>query len=637
MNQHTFPLTTYIRFFFSVVILKLLLYSCQDNLATSYISSAAAPIAIEFLEADTQAFRNVELVKVTLIDPEGLVVTSTGKEFDTLLLSSGLISLALKKGSNPSSARPYRFHLKAEAEGYIPTVKTILIRNSAPKYYSVFMAQLNNPPPGMNVSQKTIELKSEGELEEELLLETSKENDAVGEMNITISPGTRFFSEGALVGQDSKANVELAYVNTLQPAAGRTFPGFLVTDAIGTQGEVIANPGEPLFLNVIGWYALDINFLDGTRVDSVSEGIRVEYEINPFLLNPLDSSNFRDGERLQMWRLNEKTGIWKLQEEITSDFRGGSSVASFKVDQLSTHAITISTEGTLCKDPIQLLISNPYPVAQQRFCELVSSADGTPYSFSLTDEGELLTFDADTVTEITITGAPIQDCVNFLMYDYEQEVIPGQLQGVEGGYEVFTTCLVESDDAPLPICGPTNVPPIQMTLLAPDDKKCVSFQFEIRFGENEVVPICNNALWYKQCNACTSDTPLECLEQPWKFAGILEFGALNSPKFDPAEQYCLRLWYVGSDPADPGTLIEQIIDFHINLEYEIFNDTGRQILPDPSAWLSTTNSKIEWQKSSADPCGHHYRILIDNEDGLLRDNAGNVIQEIQSCEPVDVP
>src|SRR5262245_7588890 len=67
-----------------------------------------APVAISFIDANRLLSKQIPKVKVTLIDPGGMVVTSNNLSFSSLEIQGGVMSLGLKKEAVLDGA-PYRF------------------------------------------------------------------------------------------------------------------------------------------------------------------------------------------------------------------------------------------------------------------------------------------------------------------------------------------------------------------------------------------------------------------------------------------------------------------------------------------------------------------------------------------------
>src|SRR5687767_5930121 len=82
------------------------------------ISTVTAIHGIAFFDVNSAILQNVRNVKVTLIDPEKMVLSSNGFPFDSVRLKEGIMSIGLSTKAQFSVERPYRFTIRAEADGY---------------------------------------------------------------------------------------------------------------------------------------------------------------------------------------------------------------------------------------------------------------------------------------------------------------------------------------------------------------------------------------------------------------------------------------------------------------------------------------------------------------------------------------
>lgn len=625
MNQFPRPSNPYL--LASILFLFLSILTCTeeepeliDNFVPEFNDPVLAPIAIEFLQADASVHKNVDSITIILIDPADQVVTSNGLSFDTIHLDKGVLSLALRRNAIVAKNTPYRFHIRAIAKGYLSTIKTILISNRRPKYFPVYMANMDDPPIGMNVLKNTLNVNTDGIITDSIALTIDKGNGADGKMIVEIPQDTRLYSNGLPVeGPDLVGSATLGYVNPLIPVAGSTFPGFLVTDAI-QNNEVIATPSEPIFFDVPGWYFIDLE-VGNIKVDSFSQPVRIEYIVNPYVINTSSFEPYDKEDMLLLWSLNEENGFWIFEDTLTLNKNIRGLVAKFDINHLSAYAFTVVDvlENT-CPDSstIEINIFNPDPMPdpvpdlmprRQYYCKLITAQNGIPFASSATEVGTVIDFINSETTTITIANSPSNQCLSFLIHEYPPKdgLMPGPLVPVStnsagsgsGGVEVFLSCYDEVADEPNPLCSAEaapNLPPINMSFLEAGETSCITFHIEVRFGANSY-PICNNTLWYKQCNVC-SDSNAECLNSPYRFAGILEQGDLISPKFEINEIYCMRIWYGMID--EEGAVTEQKIDFVIDLGIDE-GDTS----------IAEDNDYVEYARNSGDcGTGNHFDIVI---------------------------
>ncbi|MDP1817971.1 MAG: hypothetical protein Q8K92_26190, partial [Leadbetterella sp.] len=90
-----------------LIVLFLLKYCRKDDPGSiTFSAPIKAPVAIALIDANRFLNTQVAKAKITLIDPDTMVVTSNGLSFSTLELTGGVMSLALKQNAVFSDTAP---------------------------------------------------------------------------------------------------------------------------------------------------------------------------------------------------------------------------------------------------------------------------------------------------------------------------------------------------------------------------------------------------------------------------------------------------------------------------------------------------------------------------------------------------
>src|SRR5262245_2251363 len=102
-----------------IVILSIMMVltqcKCGRKAQIEVISRVTAIHGIAVFDVNTTPLQNVHNAKITLIDPEKMVLTSNGFPFDSVRLGDGIISIGLSPNARYNAERPYRFTIRVEA------------------------------------------------------------------------------------------------------------------------------------------------------------------------------------------------------------------------------------------------------------------------------------------------------------------------------------------------------------------------------------------------------------------------------------------------------------------------------------------------------------------------------------------
>ncbi len=99
------------RLLFIAIVLLLVLQHCKCRNTFPPIevkSSVKAIHGIAFIDVNDAILKNVRNVKVTLIDPEKMVLSSNGSRFEQIVLPAGVVSIGLSAEAKFSIEKPYR-------------------------------------------------------------------------------------------------------------------------------------------------------------------------------------------------------------------------------------------------------------------------------------------------------------------------------------------------------------------------------------------------------------------------------------------------------------------------------------------------------------------------------------------------
>ncbi len=482
-----------------------------------------APAAFAFIDANVVSNSYVPNVRVTLIDPNGQVRTSSGTSFSELTLKNGVMNLGLHYRAAVNEEKPYRYRIKAEAPGYITTMKTILLINENATYMPVYMAKIAGPPKGINTVNTSLPVNGNGYVTDRINFETKVSDSFTQKLSFSIPAGTQLLSNCKPISNpDGEAQIQLAFSNPSAPNAGRTFPnGFLVTDAIDMKGDTIATPSNPGLFASAGWMSASIQ-VGQEEVTDFSKPVEATIGINPEMINPVSQERFTKGDTLPIWSLDENTGYWRLEEEAIVENIDEELVVTFPMNHLSTWNldywmdkcpadINFEVDNQGCTRLLNVEISN-YNNSAQIF---------TPTGVSGTSEG-ISDFPLG-LSSHTITQAPQNIPLKIKIFDYDSP----------------PNFLVESEDPIL--CNGTPINPIEIPSTGPTIYTNIEVILNFHGGGQDKL-ICNNSIWYREYTTWGSSAP-------YSNAGVLKNGKLTTHEIE-AGIYEFLIWY---DDPNNGT------------------------------------------------------------------------------------
>lgn len=278
-------------------------------------SRIKAPHGIAFIDVNDAIPTNVSKVKVTLIDPGKMVVSSNGIAFQTVELTGGVMSVGLLPRAEFSVQNPYRFSIRAEAEGYMTNIRSFVITDSMPNYVSVYLAKIvgSGLPSGLAASAGNINTVSGGVFTQDQVLRAALDNRNIDPLTIRIPKGTQLLYGDRPIKDTGAVSFRLLFGKPRDRNANLAFPGgFEVTDAIDENGKRIAGPANPLFFATAGWFSMEMN-IGKAGVDGFSNPITVEIPIADTVINPATQQVVKAGDKIPFWSLNHSTATWRLE------------------------------------------------------------------------------------------------------------------------------------------------------------------------------------------------------------------------------------------------------------------------------------------------------------------------------------
>lgn len=565
----------------------------------TFTDPVKAPVAIAFLDANR--FLNTQIAKatVTLVDPDSMVVTSNGLRFTTLEIEGGVMSLALKQNADYSAQNPYRFTIKVESPGYSTNWRNILVTSDEGQYVPIFMAKLEDPPAGMAsfVGAKGL---TAGVLKTGAVFDTPSSSSGIpaGTVRIEIPPGTEPLycnRSNPNASFPKNLNYRISYASPRSLAASRTFTGGpLVTDAVGLAGNNVATPASPIYFESAGWMNLEMD-ADGDPVNGFTKPVTVTMPILDSLVNPLTSPRrfYQAGDTIPVWSFNDR-GVWRQEGKATVEGPAGNLSAKMTVTHLSTWNLDCTQSP--CSTELTINYTKTTAGNIDYYSELIRTNNGIFYGITGASDinSHTLTYhQTPPAGSFTIANTPDGADVTFVAYDNNAE--PTNALATTGPFTIN--------------CGTQPTPSLTIPAATVHTVNLSFVYREIIGGIPTEHTICKNAVFFAQCNGCTSIASCTTPTNPYRFGGILQPNTTSEgvvtlkrtgSSFTSGAQtnHCIRLWY-GKDIS--GTTTSQMVDFNID-----FADRSAGIHPIPSSGTRL----LEYTFDNTTPPGVYKIVLL---------------------------
>ncbi len=580
---------------FLALLLSLLFAYCDPPPVSPLVvinGPIKAPQGVAFIDANGDT-SNVENVKVTLLDAGGMVVSSNGVPFRTVEVTDGVMSIGLAKKATFSAAEPYRFFIRAEAEGYKTTVKTIIITADVPNFIPIFMAKLGSlPVSGLVASVGDIVGLQNGVLQNTETIQAVPTGGQLTPVSIVLPQQMWFLREGKRIETAGPLRFRMLYGAPRDSNANRVFPGgFEVSDAFDIAGNRIADPANPLYFSTAGWISLEMN-IGQSAIDSFSTPLEVEMPIDPTTINPQTNDRVTFGDKIPLWSMDDNTGIWKSEGTavVEGAQQGGMSI-QFRISHLST--FNAAWTSPMCSSgTARIDVTYPYDPANVRgfgglrYARLENRVNGAELKARLVDFSSGV--DANSSNSILeMVGLP--SLPNMQLVVHKGATFMEPIQG-------FTGNLSCPGSGVLGLPGST-----------PSDCICLEFMSTLGNAEAPIAVQCNNSVWTKTCTSSS----------PFTFAGIInQDGNMWVP--NASGNRCVRLWFLNDTTGSK----QVYLDFPINLGIPVFSTGGTtnttwitaKTIPSLPAIPPSTMSASYWKEtvtpSASQPCGTRIRIMI---------------------------
>ena len=542
-----------------VVIVLQFLRSC-DNTSKEGVTEPIntvrlkSSISVAFMDAKDTENSNLDNVRVTIVDPAGMVVSANGIQFNEITLPDGVMTLALKGEAKLDDRNPYRFTINVEADGYSSNSRNVLLTSEEDQYIIVFMAKLDDPPLGVTAFTGASGLTGGALLEGATLAPSNP--DAPSNLQVSIPRGTvPILCEG----EDptgpfpENLNYQISYAVPNVLASSRTFTGGpLLTDAVDMDGNIIASPSNPGYFESAGWINIEMD-ADGSQINGFTKPLEVTMPIPDSLVNPETGQFYRVGDEIGIWSLNNRGG-WREENIARVENSSSGLLARLSINHLSTWNLDFKVDacnGDPSTDRVRINYENNTGSDVNRYTEIIRYSQGSAFGWN---GGNSYAFTA-TIDPIDIINAPIDEEIAVVVYNSNA----GPNNGIYASSCVFAvSCGCNVDCTGDPCDGAGTVP-----LVLPETNTPRTRSIEFDFispgtgsgGADEILSLCNNGVWYKRDSEAGDPRFGGRLNN----SGIVRLTRYNdTSEFGEDATYDFQLWFAGEFN---GMEVSQVIEF----------------------------------------------------------------------------
>jgi len=322
---------------FMSAIVMLLLDSCKkphDGIELNVNESelVKSPVLLHFANANTSSTNQPGDFNIKISGRDAALVQMDGGGTSEFKTSHGFLPLSLIGNASPSASNPLTFNVSAEVPGFAPVSQTVTITKDSVSVVDIGLIEYANPPSGTStlVANSTLS----GGVSSGTTLNLPARPGMVETAQVKIQAGTQMRDENGAAINAATLTSKIVDYSAVSTTSYGAFPGgFHPTNVIDQSGKQI-NGGNAI--NFVSAGLISINMTaDGKAVKQFSKPIQVSMKLDPNTTNFVTGNNIKSGDTVPLWSLNEETGQWKSEGDVTIVKDGnGNLVANFETSHL---------------------------------------------------------------------------------------------------------------------------------------------------------------------------------------------------------------------------------------------------------------------------------------------------------------
>lgn len=290
------------------------------------------PMIFHFANANSAASNQPGTFDVTITGQDAAsIVTPEGKK--TFKAQDGLLTLMVTRSTAPSAAKPVKFSLTANVNGFTPVVQNVTVTTDSAYSQEVNLVEYANPAPGTAVKVHTATLTAGSTPATETTVATTTTTTTTETASVTFPASTKFKGENGQEITSGNLSANIVYFGTTNESSLNAFPGgFSANNILGQNGQPIQ---EGATFVTAGFLSVNMK-VGNTDVKSFTKPLKVKMDINSNLDNPATGAKVKAGDVIPVWSLDEKTGQWKWEANGTVAASGGKLYMEYEMAHLSS-------------------------------------------------------------------------------------------------------------------------------------------------------------------------------------------------------------------------------------------------------------------------------------------------------------
>jgi hypothetical protein len=242
------------------------------------------------------------------------VISDVNEPITQLIVKNGVAYFAIKDNIQPTPNSPVEIVVIVNSPQHLTTSQKLIISEKGTNGFVINMLKLSGTlPNGITTREQSF-----GNISTSSGITSIVQANSGGTLSarLIVNPGTilRDANGNVLTGNVS---TQITYFDATRSSAIPSFPGgFLVnTNTSGNGGFVTA-----------GFASINM-FVGNTPVETFSQPVTIQIDVNNNVRNPITGTNVRPGDQIPMWSYNENNGTWRFEGNYTVQSRissGGS-------------------------------------------------------------------------------------------------------------------------------------------------------------------------------------------------------------------------------------------------------------------------------------------------------------------------
>lgn len=292
---------------------------------------AVSPLLVQFANANSSGTQLPDF-NVTISGANANLVRMDGGA-TSFRSQGGFLPLYLISDAHPSASNPIKFNIYAEIPGFSPISQLVTITSDSVKTVDITAIEMAKPADGTSVSTATIAVTG-GTVTTPQTIKTASSATMAETTTITLPAGTQIQDANGTPINANQVSTAVVYYDPSSPTSYSAFPGgYSPTNVVDANGQQINNGQGVQFMSA-GLVSINMN-AGNTAVKKFSQPITVSMELDPNTTNAVTGDNIKAGDIIPLWSLNEQTGQWKSEGNVTVKSVNGKLITDFQTTHLS--------------------------------------------------------------------------------------------------------------------------------------------------------------------------------------------------------------------------------------------------------------------------------------------------------------